>query len=61
MIILRGVKNAFEMMDGRLNVPERPAVGAADEANDQFKSEQESFNKAEVAASRSDSNVTHDN
>ena len=49
MIMLRGVKYAFEIIDGRLNMPDQPAVGAADEANDQFRSV-EAFNKAEVAA-----------
>ena len=48
--MLRGVKYAFEIIDGRLNMPDQPAVGAADEANDQFRSELEAFNKAEVAA-----------
>ena len=50
MIMLRGVKNAFEIIDGRLNMPDQPAVGAADEAINQFRSELEAFNKAEVAA-----------
>ena len=50
IIMLRGVKYAFEIIDGRLNMPDQPAVGAADEANDQFRSELEAFNKAEVAA-----------
>ena len=50
MIILRGVKNAFEIIDGRLNMPDQPAVGAADEAINQFRSELEAFIKAEVAA-----------
>ena len=45
-----GVKNTFEIIDGRLNMPDQPAVGTADEANDQFRSELEAFNKAEVAA-----------
>ena len=49
MIMLRGVKYAFEIIDGRLNMPDQPAVGAADEANDQFRSV-EAFNKAEDAA-----------
>ena len=48
--MLRGVKNAFEIIDGRLNMPDQPAVGAADEAINQFRSELEAFNKAEVAA-----------
>ena len=38
MIMLRGVKNAFEIIDGRLNMPDQPAVGAADEAINQFRS-----------------------
>ena len=50
MIMLRGVKNAFEIIDGRLNMPHQPAVGVADEAMNQFRSELEAFNKAEVAA-----------
>ena len=50
MIMLRGIKNAFEIIDGRLNMPDQPAVGAADEAINQFRSELEAFNKAEVAA-----------
>ena len=50
MIMLRGVKNAFEIIDGLLNTPDQPAVGAADEAINQFRSELEAFNKAEVAA-----------
>ena len=49
MIMLR-VKNAFEIIDGRLNMPAQPAVGAADEVINQFRSELEAFNKAEVAA-----------
>ena len=50
MIMLLGVKNAFEIIDGRLNMPDQPAVGAADEVINQFRSELEAFNKAEVAA-----------
>ena len=50
IIVMRGVKNAFEIIDGRLNMPDQPAVGAADEAINQFRSELEAFNKAEVAA-----------
>ena len=49
MIKLWEVKNAFEIIDGRLNMPDQPAVGAADEAINQFRSELEAFNKAEVA------------
>ena len=52
MIMLRGVKNAFEIIDGRLNMPDQPAVGAADEAINHFRSELEAFNEAEVAAVR---------
>ena len=44
------MKNALEIIDGRLNMPDQPAVGAADEAINQFRSELEAFNKAEVAA-----------
>ena len=36
-IMLRRVKNAFEIIDGRLNMPDQPAVGAADEAINQFR------------------------
>ena len=50
MSMLQGVKNAFEIIDGRLNMPDQPAVGAADEVINQFRSELEAFNKAEVAA-----------
>ena len=50
MIMPRGVKNAFEIIDGRLNKPDQPAIGAADEAINQFRSELEAFKKAEVAA-----------
>ena len=50
MIMLRGVKNPFEIIDGRLNMPDQPAVGATDEAINQFRSELQAFNKAEVAA-----------
>ena len=52
-----GVKNAFEIIDGRLNMPDQPAVGDADEAINQFRSELEAFNKAKVAA-QEDSQVT---
>ena len=50
MIMLRGIKNAFQIIYGRLNMLDQPAVGAADEAINQFRSELEAFNKAEVAA-----------
>ena len=50
IIVMRGVKNALEIIDGRLNMPDQPAVGAADEAINQFRSELEAFNKAEFAA-----------
>ena len=41
-------KECFSNVD--LNMPDQPAVGAADEAINQFRSELEAFNKAEVSA-----------
>ena len=59
MIMLRGIKNSFQIIDGRLNMPDQPAVDAA--MKRLISSEVNYRHSTSRSCSTSDSNVTHVN